>query len=76
MLPLLFILAAPAEAKERRKRLVRQHGCEAIGRAWMIPNFQQTPHLDWLLRRFKGKHYRRRYPAISFVQGEAVKAES
>jgi hypothetical protein len=54
------------------QRLVREHGCKAIGQAYLIRNFQQTPHLDWLLRRFKGKFYRRRYPAISFAQGKST----
>ena len=51
------------------QRLVREHGCAAIGRAYLIRGFQQMPHLAWLLRRFKGKFFRTRYPAISFTQG-------
>ena len=58
------------------QRLVREHGCGAIGRAFMIRDFQQTPHLAWLLRRFKGKYYRKRYPAISFAHVESADAES
>ena len=58
------------------QRLAREHGCGAIGRAFMISDFQETPHLAWLLRRFKGKFYRKRYPAISFAQVEPVGAES
>ena len=50
------------------QRLVRDYGCRAIGRAYLIRGFQQMPHLAWLLRRFKGKFYRTRYPAISFTQ--------
>jgi hypothetical protein len=50
------------------QRLVRQYGCGAIGRAYLIRGFQQMPHLAWLLRRFKGEFYRTRYPAISFTQ--------
>jgi len=57
------------------QRLVREHGSEAIGRAYMIRDFQPAPDLDWLLRRFKGKYYRRRYPAISFVEGEIADKE-
>src|SRR5260370_26540998 len=33
------------------QRLVREHGCRAIGRAYLIRGFQQMPHLAWLLRR-------------------------
>jgi hypothetical protein len=58
------------------QRLVREHGCGAIGRAYLIRDFQQTPDLAWLLRRFKGQFYRTRYPAISFKQGEVAGAES
>ena len=54
------------------QRLVREHGCGAIGRAYLIRGFQQMPHLAWLLRRFKGKFYRKRYPAISFTQGSVA----
>ena len=50
------------------QRLVRDYGCGAIGRAYLIRGFQQMPHLAWLLRRFKGQFYRTRYPAISFTQ--------
>jgi len=50
------------------QRLVREHGCAAIGGAYLIRGFQQMPHLAWLLRRFKGEFYRTRYPAISFTQ--------
>ena len=51
------------------QRLVREHGCGAIGRSYLIRGFQQTPHLARLLRRFKGKFYRTRYPTIAFSQG-------
>ena len=58
------------------QRLVREHGCGAIGRAYLIRDFQQTPHPAWLLRRFKGRFYRKRYPAISFANGEPANALS
>jgi hypothetical protein len=58
------------------ERLVREHGCEAIGRAYLIRDFQQTPHLAWLLRRFKGQFFRKRYPAISFQQGDLADTPS
>lgn len=45
-------------------------------KAYLIRDFQQTPHLDWLLRRFKGKFYRRRYPEISFAQERQTDAKS
>jgi hypothetical protein len=51
------------------ERLVREHGCGAIGSAYLIRNFQQTPHIAWLLWRLKGRFYRTRYTAIAFSQG-------
>jgi len=50
------------------RRLIYEHRCEAIGRAFMIRDFNESPHLEWLLRRFKGRYYRKRYPTISFAQ--------
>jgi hypothetical protein len=50
------------------RRLIYEHGCEAIGRAFMIRDFNESPHLECLLRRFKGRYYRKRYPTISFAQ--------
>jgi hypothetical protein len=49
-------------------RLVREHGAEAIGKAFLIVNFKEKPDLDYLLRRFKGSHFRKRYPCISFLE--------
>ena len=51
------------------ERMVREHGCKAIGGAYRMRDFQKALHLAWLLRRFKGKYYRQRYPALSFAQG-------
>ena len=49
------------------ERLVREYGCGAIGSAYLIRDFQQTPHLAWLLRRFKGKFYRNTLPSDSIL---------
>jgi hypothetical protein len=52
------------------RRVVRDHGSAAIGRAYLIKDFQETPDMEYLLRRAKGPFYRNRYPTISFVGGE------
>jgi len=48
------------------RRLAREHGAENIGKAFLIANFQESPDLEYLLRRFKGAYFRTRYPCISF----------
>jgi hypothetical protein len=47
-------------------RMVQEHGSQAIGRAFLIRDFQEKLHLLFLLRRFKGAYNRNRYPALSF----------
>jgi hypothetical protein len=48
-------------------RLVQEHGSESIGVSYLIKDFQEKTHLAYLLRRFKGHFYRRRYPSLSLV---------
>ena len=50
------------------RRLVRDYGSQAFGRAFLITNFQESPDLEYLLRRFKGAYFRTRYPCISFSE--------
>lgn len=48
-------------------RLVRDHGAESIGAAYLIRNFEADQDLAYLLRRYKGHFYRNRYPSISLI---------
>ncbi len=49
------------------RRMVREYGTKSIGQTFMIEDFREMPDLEFLLRRFKGAHFRKRYPAISFI---------
>jgi hypothetical protein len=61
-----FFMRDPAVSVALIRHLVREHGAVVMGRAFQITNFQETPDLNYLLRRFKGSHFRKRYPCISF----------
>ncbi len=56
----------PAVSPAFLLRLAREHDAKIIGRAFLIANFQESPDLEYLLRRFKGEYFRNRYPCISF----------
>ncbi|MFO7773908.1 MAG: DUF3843 family protein [Dehalococcoidia bacterium] len=49
------------------RRLAREHGSESIEAAFLIRGSHDESHVDYLLRRFKGAYYRRRYPRIALV---------
>jgi hypothetical protein len=51
------------------RRLVAEHGADSIADAFAIRDQPLDLTLDVLLRRHKGRHYRRRYPAVSFESG-------
>jgi hypothetical protein len=54
------------------KRVVQEYGYESIAAAFFIhPDYAEDEmFLDYLLRKYKGHFYRKRYPAISFVSTE------
>ena len=45
-------------------RLVQEHGAASIGEAFLIDGFQEKTDLPYLLHRYKGHFYRKRYPNI------------
>jgi hypothetical protein len=60
------LIRDPAVSTAFWRRFVREHGAKSIGKAYLIANFQESPDLEYLLRRFKGEYFRKRYPCISF----------
>jgi hypothetical protein len=49
------------------RRLVAEHGAESIATAFLLRGQPAAAALEVLLRRYKGEHYRRRFPPISLV---------
>jgi hypothetical protein len=49
------------------RRLIRETGSAAIERFYHLP--EDSNGIDYLLRRFKGQFYRKRYPCISLRNG-------
>jgi len=48
------------------RRIIRTTGSAAIEKLYFLPN--GTSGIDYLLRRFKGRHYRKHYPSISVLE--------
>lgn len=49
------------------RRLVKEYGSESIESAFLIRGSHEDYHLDYLLRRYKGAYYRKRYPRIALI---------
>ncbi len=49
------------------RRLTEKYGYESIEAVFLVRSSHCEPNLDYLLRRYKGIYYRRRYPRISLV---------
>ena len=49
------------------KKMIQQYGDESIASAFLIRGYQDKSYVDYLLHRYKGHFYRKRYPSISFV---------
>jgi hypothetical protein len=48
------------------RRVIREHGSAGLASLYFLPS-GDTTELEFLLRRFKGLYYRRRYPRISLL---------
>jgi hypothetical protein len=48
------------------RRVIREHGSAGLASLYFLPS-GDTAELEFLLRRFKGLYYRRRYPRISLL---------
>jgi len=49
------------------RRVVHDYGDASIAAAFLIQRETTPQYLDYLLRRYKGHFYRRRYPSITLV---------
>ena len=49
------------------RRVVQKYGAESIAAAFFIEETQDDLFLEYLLRRYKGHFYRKRYPAIAII---------
>jgi hypothetical protein len=49
------------------RRLTREYGSESIETAFLIRGSRDESHVDYLLRRYKGAYYRKRYPRVALV---------
>ena len=49
------------------RKLTQEYGDEAIRSAFLIPSDHDKHCLEYLLRRYKGHFYRKRYPSITLV---------
>jgi hypothetical protein len=49
------------------RRLTQEYDSESIETAFLIRGSHDESHEDYLLRRYKGVYYRRRYPCITLV---------
>jgi hypothetical protein len=50
------------------KALAEEFGCESIKQAFLLGKREEEYILDYLLRRFKGKFYRVRYPTVTIAK--------
>jgi hypothetical protein len=48
-------------------KLVQDYGDESIASSFLIPQGCAQHYLEYLLRRYKGHFYRKRYPSISLI---------
>jgi hypothetical protein len=49
------------------RKLIERYGDESIASAFLIRRHEGKSYVDYLLRRYKGHFYKKRYPLISFV---------
>jgi hypothetical protein len=50
------------------RRLVAEHGMESLGETFLMRHAPPAQILEFLLRRHKGRFYRKRYPSLSLLQ--------
>jgi hypothetical protein len=60
-------LYADAISPQFVRKLVHDYGDASIAAAFLIPQDCDTYYLEYLLRRYKGHFYRKRYPSLTIV---------
>jgi len=48
------------------EKLAKKYGAESIAKAFLLRNVDGIDYLKYILRQYKGHHFRKRYPNISF----------
>ena len=62
-----LIIASESISPNFVKRLVKEYGYESIESAFLIQGDHNEHNLDYLLRRYKGAYYRKRYPDLTIA---------
>jgi hypothetical protein len=60
-------LYADAISPQFVHKLVQDYGDASIAAAFLIPQDCDKYYLEYLLRRYKGHFYRKRYPSLTIV---------
>jgi hypothetical protein len=60
-------LYADAISPQFVRKLVQDYGDASIAAAFLIPQDCDKHYLEYLLRRYKGHFYRKRYPSLTIV---------
>ena len=60
-------MTSPAISPGFVRRMAEEHGSESIAAAFLLENTRAGYVLEYLLRRYKGRFHRPRYPAITLV---------
>jgi len=60
-------LQADAISPDFVRTVVREHGDASVAAAFLIQRETAPEYLEYLLRRYKGHFYRRRYPSLTLV---------
>jgi len=60
-------LYADAISPQFVRKLVQDYGDASIAAAFLIPQDCDTYYLEYLLRRYKGHFYWKRYPSLTIV---------
>jgi hypothetical protein len=61
------LLYSDAISPQFVRKLVQDYGDASIAAAFLIPQDSDKYYLEYLLRRYKGHFYRKRYPSLSIV---------
>ncbi len=60
-------LTSPAISPDFVKRVLSEYGDQAVRKVFVLDAEVPPYWLEYLLRRFKGKYFRRRYPGLSVI---------